>query len=222
MLQKSWHLGLGLLLVLFPSIILMHKSAPGIFLHLFAGIGLIKLIIYSTSMESRYTIKTFWYKYKYICIAMPSILIVNVIIHTLSGNITDAFSNPAQRLALTGFVLFGLYNTPKQLHKYLNIGFIIACFIATIITFNASSDGQIRPIVDTQNLLNYANYIVLLGIFSLINIENNNTTYKRTETTIIIMAFIAVIYSIILSQSKGPFLSLLILFFVYLHSIKTR
>lgn len=214
-INNLWHFVIGSLLILAPSIVLLHKSAPGILLHFLAGIGLIKLIIYACSEKNSNIVKAFWYKYKYICIAMPSVLIVNIVMHALYGNITDAFSNPAQRLALTGLVLLSLYKTPKQLHKHINTGFIFACFVALTILFHASYGGQARPDVDTQNLLNYANYIVLLGMFSLIAIQNINAPYKNVKNIISILAFTSVIYAIVLSQSKGPLLSLLILFVLY-------
>src|SRR5690606_27754878 len=114
--------GLSLLLLAFPLLALLHRSAPGAVLHILAGAGLIRLAYLSSHAAGRATVKRFWSEYGFVCVAMMAPLAVNLVSAAHAETLNGAFPVPLQRLALTGFVLFSLYCIPFRTSKFFQVG----------------------------------------------------------------------------------------------------
>lgn len=216
MSPRIWLNWLGAFLLLtFPTLSLLHRSAPGGALHILAALGLIALISLSSRPDGRTTIREFWGEYWLLCLAMAMPLFVSIVSTGYAGVIHDAFSTPLQRLTLAGFVFFALYQLKPRTLLVFQWGVIVAAFTSSIMLYIASQGGAIRPTVNAHNLLNYTNFIVLLGLYSLYILPWRITRYPTAESLLKILAFISVVYSVFLSGSRGPFLSMAVLLVLY-------
>lgn len=203
------------LLLTFPTLSLLHRSAPGVALHVFAGLGLILFISLAFYPEGRNAAKTFWNDYWLLCLALAAPLGVNMVTTGYAGAIGEAFSTPLQRLALAGFVFFALYNLKLRTLLMFGWGVLAAAFASSLILYTESHGGAIRPTVDAHNLLNYTNFIVLLGLYSLYMLPWRLSSYPVAEALLKVSAFLAVVYSVFLSVSRGPLLSMAVLLVLY-------
>src|SRR5690606_32443361 len=71
--------------------------------------------------------------------------------------------------------------------------------------------GVVRPAPTVQNLLNYANFLALLGFFALCMLGWQLTRFKRVEAFLKMVAVALVVYALWLAESRGPWLSLVAL-----------
>lgn len=208
MLPNSLLGGLSVLLLAFPLLALLHRSAPGVVLHILAGAGLVRLACLSSHPAGRATVKRFWSEYGFVCVAMLAPLALNLASAVHAETLNDAFPVPLQRLALTGFVLLALYRVPFRTSTFFQCGGIVAAFSSSIILHLVSDGGAVRPTVQAQNLLNYTNFIVLLGVYALQMLGWPLSRYRWAERTLKILAVLAAIHAVLLSDSRGPLLSL--------------
>lgn len=204
-----------LLLFAFPVASLMNKSAPGAVLHAFAFMGLIRLVYLASDVKRRPVLKTFWQEYGVVCLVMAAPLILNLVSTASVGAFDRMFPVVLQRLAMTGFVLLALSRLPLRSVSFFQWGVIVAAIASSAILYRASNGGTIRPEVDAQNLLNYTNFIVLLGIYVVYMLNRRSGNYPVIEFTFKFLALISVGYAILLSESRGPLLSLVVLLLLF-------
>lgn len=216
----------AVLLFAFPIFSLFHQSVPGAVLHILASIGLIRVVYLACNTERRAQLKSFWAQYGILCLAMASPFVVNLVSTLSVGAVENAYPSTLQRLAMAGFVLVALSRLPLRLSAVFQWGVIVAALTSSIVLYKASHGGTIRPDVDAQNLLNYTNFIVLLGVYSLYMLNWRLSRYPVAESLTKVAAFASAFYAIWLSESRGPTLSLAILLILFalfgLHRIALR
>lgn len=201
------------LLLLFPVSILFYAKAPGITFNLLLSLGVIYFTYSLFTVTGRQNIYYYVNRYKLIILSLVLPFIVDTISKLLAYNYDGLFSTSAQRLALTTFVLFWLLSSSKLKFRYFDFGIIVATLISGILFTVDSNFGATRPVNQVHNLLNYTNLIVLFGIYCLysINFTEYELINKSFNRSIRLISFVVAGLAIVLSQSKGPILSYLVL-----------
>src|SRR5690606_7103444 len=113
-------------------------------------------------------------------------------------------------------VLYLLLHTERRQLAHVQWGVLVGALVAASVLFISSGGGVVRPTPAAQNLLNYANFIALLGVFALYMLRWHLTRFAQAEALMKVLAFALAVYSLYLSESRGPLLSfgLLIALFV--------
>lgn len=204
----------ALLLLLYPSLALLHRSGASATLHSFSILGVLGLF-YGAATKQRDELSAFWQAYGWLCIAMLAPLVVNFISKAYAGAYDGIFSTTVQRAAFTGFALFALSSYSRQSLARFQWGVLLAVPLALFILYQASAGGLIRPEPKPQNLLNYTNFIVLLGLYSLYMLGWRLSRLTVTELVVKVLVFCGALYAVFLSDSRGALLSMGILLAFY-------
>lgn len=204
------------LLIAYPSFALVHGSGASATLHVVAAVGLVWMVQCARYAGGRRYLSTFWREYGLLCLAMLSPLVVNIISHGYSGELGEAFSTTAQRAAFGVLVLHLLLHTERRRLAHVQWGVLVGALVAALVLSISSGGGVVRPTPAAQNLLNYANFVALLGVFALYMLRWHLTRFAQTEALMKVLAFALAVYALYLAESRGPLLSfgLLIALFV--------
>lgn len=206
----------ALLLLLYPALALTHRSGASATLHVLAVLGLIAMVRVLGTPTLRVVLVRFWRDYGVLCVAMLVPLAVNMLSMGYAGLFGDAFSTTVQRAAFSGFVLFTMLSCQRAQLARFQWGVLAGLLVTVGILFVSSSAGAVRPEPDAQNLLNYTNFVVLLGMYSLYMMGWRLTRFTTTEFLLKLLAFALAVYAVFLSDSRGPLLSMGILLAFYL------
>src|SRR5699024_5064135 len=175
-----------------------------------------RLVVLLGSPHTRKDLKRFWTVFWPICCVALAPLILNVVSNAIEGSVARAFTSSLQRLALLPLVLLAFINMPKITWRFLDGGVVVAALVSAIILYDSSHGGAVRPSVSAQNLLNYVNFIALLGIYCLYQIRWQEFNKYWTVNSIRLLGFLAAGYSIYVSQSRGFLLALVCLVVLFI------
>lgn len=205
-----------LLLLLYPSLSLIHRSGASATLHVLAVLSLFGVLRAAIKPAARDVLISFLRAYGVLCCAMLTPLAVNMLSTAYAGSFGDAFSTTVQRAAFTGFVLFTLLSCQRVQLARVQWGVLLGICVAAVVLYQASAGGAVRPDPDSQNLLNYTNFVVLLGMFSLYMLGWRLTRFTVIEFVLKLLTFALAVYAVFLSGSRGPLLSMGVLLAFYL------
>lgn len=204
------------LLCLYPASSVIHRSGASATLHVLAVFGLVGIVRLMFRPVDRAMLSGYWHQYGVLCIAMMVPLCVNMLSMGYAGELGDSFSTTVQRAAFTVFALFALCMCDQRVLTRIQWGVLSGAVVAAGVLFSTSSAGALRPDPDPQNLLNYTNFIVLLGMFSLYMTGWRLSRFVVTEFALKLLAFVLAVYAVYLSDSRGPLLSMGVLLVFYL------
>jgi len=195
----------------------LHGSLAGAVLHVLALLGLFRLILFSCVPGKRQKIVIFWRKYGLFCVGMMAPMLAGLISQLADGRfVWSDISVTQERLALSGLVLFALVSVPVNWLRHIQWGILMGVLIAVGTLLIDSRLGEVRPEPVVLNLLNFSNILVLLGIFCLCTFGWQLTSGPRTEKGIKVVGFLLMLLGLVVSQSRGPLLSFVVLMAFYL------
>src|SRR5690606_39622848 len=136
------------LLVVWPSLALVARSGASASLHVVAFVGLVCMLQASFQVHQRNTVRAFWAEYGLLSVALLSPLIASMLSHTVSGNISEAFSTTVQRAAFGVFALYALLQCSRAALAHVQWGILAGTASAALVLFIDSGGGAVRPSPD--------------------------------------------------------------------------
>lgn len=208
---QSWQSAALALVVLFPAVTLLHRSAAGAILHLALAMALIVLL----RGQSQAVIQLMARHYGVFCIAMMLPLLVNLASHLVNGHWIDAFRTTVQRLAFAPAALFLLLHVPARRLRHFQWG-VLAGVVAAVAMLGWSAAGSGgRPDPSSQNLLNFTNVLIVLTVFALCTCDWTLSAWPRAERLAKACIVAVGVAGVVMTQSRGPLLALVAVLIVY-------
>lgn len=156
--------------------------------------------------------KTFWQTTKHywpLNLAMAAPLIA-VLAHQIStGHFASRSTDSPSRLALYALIFWVVSLVPLKYLKHVQWAFVAGAFLSAIKMYVLTNGGTDRYGTDFIPIIIFAEMTLLLGVFSAFSIAWNGHDQKLAVLLKLIAAG-AAIYAAYISQSRGPWLTILV------------
>jgi O-antigen ligase len=156
--------------------------------------------------------KTFWQTTKHywpLNLAMAAPLIA-VIAHLISaGHFSARSTDSPSRLALYALIFWAVSLVPLKYLKHVQWAFVAGALLSTIKMYVLTNGGKERYGTDFIPIIIFAEMALLLGVFSAFSIAWNGHR-EKLAVLLKLVAACAVMYAVYISQSRGPWLTILV------------
>jgi O-antigen ligase len=156
--------------------------------------------------------KTFWQttkRYWPLNLAMAAPLIA-VLAHLISaGHFAARSTDSPSRLALYALIFWAVSLVPLKYLRHVQWAFVAGALLSTIKMYVLTDGGKDRYGTDFIPIIIFAEMALLLGVFSAFSIAWNGR-HEKLAALLKLIAACAVIYAVYISQSRGPWLTILV------------
>jgi O-antigen ligase len=194
-------------LVSFYVLALILDRAAGVIYGILVLFGLLAIAFGWTILG-----KTFWQTTKHywpLNLAMAAPLIA-VLAHQIStGHFAARSADSPSRLALYALIFWAVSLVPLKYLKHVQWAFVAGAFLSAIKMYVLTNGGTDRYGTDFIPIIIFAEMALLLGAFSAFSIAWNGD-HKKLAVLLKLISAGAVIYAAYISQSRGPWLTILV------------
>jgi len=194
-------------LVSFYVLALIVDRAAGVLYGILALCGLLTIAFRWTVLGKTFSQTTKHYWPLNLAMAAP---LIAVIAHQIStGHFAARSADSPSRLALYALIFWGVSLVPLKYLKHLQWAFVAGALLSGIKMYVLTDEGTNRYGTDFIPIIIFAEMALLLGVFSVFSIAWNGRNGKWA----LLLKFIAgsaVIYAAYISQSRGPWLTILV------------